>query len=78
MTTLDPSHIPWLAHSSDPTTGGAVHTSVRAPGLSIPGRFEHAASTDSELEADDDDADQDIDALDFIRKRRRARRARRR
>lgn len=29
MTTLDPSHLPWLAGNADPGTGAAVHTSVR-------------------------------------------------
>ena len=31
MTALDPTHFPLLAHTSNPRTGQAVHTSVAAP-----------------------------------------------
>lgn len=78
MTTLDLSHFPWLAHTSDASTGGAVHTSVRAPGVSLlPGHLaadDQASSGSSDVDIEAEDAD----AFDVLKRRRRARRANRR
>lgn len=79
MTTLDPSHFPWRAHDDDPTKGGAVHTSVRAPFASTSRAPRYASSSDLESSSDEDiDADEHAEHFQGIKRRRRARKDRKR
>lgn len=84
MTTLDPSHFPWRAHDDDPTKGGAVHTSVRAPFASTSSPSSHrryASASDLEGSSDDGediDADEHAEHFQALKRRRRAHKHRKR
>lgn len=84
MTTLDPSHLPWLAGNSDPATGGAVHTSVRAPLHShgYKGRHDEAAGSSSILDSlrgnREGGKDYEPDEMDVFRAWKKQHRSRRR
>lgn len=82
MTTLDPSHFPWKARDGDPTTGGAVHTSVRAPFASTSNGARYASSSDdvtsSEDEREDIDADDHAEHFARLRRHRHARKDKKR
>ena len=71
MTTLDPSHLPWLAGNADPGTGAAVHTSVR--GVPAP-----APSSKSKTSGRRQENDPDADEHDAIRLWQREHRKQRR
>ena len=64
MTSIDPSHIPWLARTSDPTTGGAVHTTVPTvtPETAALKKAEADNAGDDEDDEGSDDDDDDDDA----------------
>lgn len=72
MTTLDPSHIPWLARSNDPTSGQAVHTSVPAITKQT-ARFQAAkAAKAGRISSDEEDSE---DELAWFERRQRAHKA---
>jgi hypothetical protein len=87
MTTLNPSHFPWRARDDDPTTGGAVHTSVRAPFASTSRDHDagNAAAIEKILDESSSDEEGDADEhehgdhhLEWLKKRKANNKARRR